>query len=338
LETKLANPVLVEVSRGSVLESRHRGAICVVDASGDVIVDIGDTDLPVFPRSAIKAVQALPLVESGAAYALGFGDAELALACASHSGEDGHIDMARSMLARAGRGESDLECGGHWSTHQHVLIHQARIFNEPPGAICNNCSGKHAGFICTSVHRGIDPKGYIEPGHAVMNAVREALEDVTGAAHATDACGRDGCSIPTYAISLRAMAHGFAKMTTGQGLAPQRAKAAKRLLDACMAAPFYMAGSHRFCSQLMSLAPGRLFGKTGAEGVYCGAVPELGLGIALKCDDGTTRASEVMMAAVMAKIIPAGDPLREGLDSLTNKVVTNRNAMETGRITAVLPV
>ena len=137
----MTNPVLVEVTRGSVVESRHRGAISVVDSSGKSVLDIGDTALPVFARSAIKAVQALPLVESGAADAFGFGDAELALACSSHSGEDAHIERAASMLKSAGRGEEDLECGPHWATQEKVLIHQARTFTSDPGAICNNCSG-----------------------------------------------------------------------------------------------------------------------------------------------------------------------------------------------------
>ncbi|MEP1206374.1 MAG: asparaginase [Rhizobiaceae bacterium] len=334
----MSNPVLVEVTRGSVIESRHRGAISVMDGDGNNLLDIGDTARPVFARSAIKAVQALPLVESGAADAFGFGDKELALACSSHSGEDDHIEMARSMLARAGRSEDDLECGGHWSTHEHVLIHQAKARDSEPGPLCNNCSGKHAGFICTAVHQGIDPKGYISPEHETMKTVKAALEDVTGAAHAEDLRGTDGCSIPTYATPLTAMAAGFAKMATGQGMAPERARAGKRLLNACMAAPFYMAGTHRFCTKLMELEPGRLFGKTGAEGVYCGAIPELGLGIALKCDDGNSRGSEVMMAATMAHLLANDDRLQPGLAALSNSVVTNRNNLEVGYLRATLPV
>ncbi|NKB52090.1 MAG: asparaginase [Rhizobiaceae bacterium] len=333
----MSNPVLVEVTRGSVVESRHRGAISVMDADGNSVLNIGDTARPVFARSAIKAVQALPLIESGAANAYGFGDAELALACSSHSGEDAHIEMARSMLASAGRTEDDLECGGHWSSHEEVLIHQAKIRTTEPGALCNNCSGKHSGFICTATHLGIDPKGYINPDHQVMKTVKGALEDVTGVAHAEDLRGRDGCSIPTYATPLTAMAHGFAKMATGQGLGVERAKAGRRLLNACMSAPFYMSGTNRFCSQLIKLDPGRLFGKTGAEGVFCGTIEELGVGIALKCDDGTTRASEAMMAAVVAHLLTASDPLHEKLRAMANPSVTNRNGFEVGSLRTNLP-
>ena len=335
----MANPVLVEITRGAVVESRHRGAISVIDASGGTVVDIGDTALPVFARSAIKAVQALPLVESGAADAYGFGDKELALACSSHSGEDGHIEMATSMLQRAGRDASDLECGGQWSSHEKVLIHQARNFDRgsEPGAICNNCSGKHSGFVCTAAYQGVDPKGYIYPQHPVMQAVKASLEDVTGTPHAESLCGMDGCSIPTYATPLTAMAHGFAKMATGEGLGSERAKAAKRLMKACMAQPFYVAGTDRFCTRLMTLGEGRLFGKTGAEGVFCGAIPELGLGIALKCDDGTTRAAEAMMAAVIAHLLPNDDDLGNSIGELSQPVLTNRNGFEVGATRVNLP-
>lgn len=331
----MTNPVLVEVTRGSMVESRHRGAVCVFDGDGTSVLSLGDCDKPVFPRSAIKAIQALPLIESGAAEAYGFGDAELSLACSSHSGEPDHIEMARSMLERAGLDETCLECGGHWSSQQWVLIDQTKIYDQTPPAICNNCSGKHSGFVCTAAHLGIDPKGYIRADHAVQIGVNEALQDVTGAQHDEDICGTDGCSIPTYAIPLEAMAKGFARMATGNGLAPQRAAAGKRLLDACMAAPFYMAGTKRFCTELMQAGQGRVFAKTGAEGVFCGAIPELGLGIALKCDDGATRGSEAMMAATIAKLLPKDDALQPRLQAMMNKGLTNWNGIEVGEVRSV---
>lgn len=333
----MSNPVLVEVSRGSVVESSHRGAISVIDADGTAMLTIGDTGRPVFPRSAIKSIQALPLVESGAADAYGFADKELALACSSHSGEEEHIAIARGMLQRAGRSEANLECGGHWSSHEHVLIKQARSIDGVPGALCNNCSGKHSGFICTAVHSGVDPHNYIRPDHPVMMEVKATLEDLTGVAHQEDQCGIDGCSIPTYAAPLDALALGFAKMATGKGLAQLRARAAKRLFAACMAEPFYVAGSNRFCTRLMEVGQGRLFAKTGAEGVYCGAIPELGLGIALKCDDGAGRAAEVMMAATMQQLLSADDPLHVELANLVTCEVNNRNGWKVGQLSATLP-
>ncbi|MEN0042052.1 MAG: asparaginase [Pseudomonadota bacterium] len=329
----MANPVLIEVTRGDRVESIHRGAVSIVDADGKAVWQTGNTQSPVFPRSAVKAIQALPLVESGAADAFGFTDEMLALACSSHSGEPGHVETALAMLKEAGLDEAALECGGHWSTHEAVLIEQARSFNEPPGAVCNNCSGKHAGFVCTAAHNGIDPMGYISPDHPTMEAVRIAMEDVTGAAHTvSEDCGTDGCSIPTHAIPLDAMALGFARMATGSGLSEHRAKAAARLMQACMTNPWFVAGTGRFCTTYMETGAGRLFAKTGAEGVFCGAIPELGLGIALKCDDGGTRAAETMMAAVTAKLLGGADPLYDGLHNLARPTLRNRNKMVTGEI------
>jgi L-asparaginase II len=280
----MANPVLVEVTRGSVVESWHRGAVSVFDADGKAVWEIGDTERPVFPRSAVKAIQALPLVESGAADAYGFGDRELALACASHSGEPVHVELAKAMLAKAGLDGTALECGVHWPSSHDATIALARA-GGVPNALHNNCSGKHSGFLCTCVHSGIAHGGYVKAGHALQEMVRDAMQSVTGAVHDVDHCGTDGCSIPTYAVPLKSFARGFARMATGRGFSPERARAAKRLISACMAEPFLVAGTGKADVALMQAAPGRIFVKTGAEGVYCAALPELGLGIALKCDD-----------------------------------------------------
>lgn len=341
MSTQSQEPAYVEITRGSLVESVHPVSISVMDGDGATVLSLGDVSKPVFPRSAVKAIQALPLIESGAADALGFGDAELSLSCASHSGEDGHIETARRMLAKAGLDETVLECGGHWSSQAWVMRHQTTIWDDTPGPICNNCSGKHSGFVCTAAHTGVDPTGYIKHDHPVQNAVRDAMEMVTGAAHTEDVRGIDGCSIPTYAIPLTAMAQGFARMATGTGLGTQRAQAGKRLLNACMASPFHMAGTNRFCTKLMSLGEssatdGSLFAKTGAEGVFCGAIPELGLGIALKCEDGTTRAAEAMMATVFAHLLPDHDVLQDGLKALAAPTLKNWNGMEVGTVRAVL--
>lgn len=325
----MSNPVLIEVLRGAVVESRHRGAVSVVDGDGKLVLSIGDIDRPVFPRSAIKAIQALPLVESGAAEAMMFGNRELALACASHSGEDGHVETARTMLARAGLTEDSYECGAHWPFDQPVLIDFAESHKKPL-AVHNNCSGKHAGFLCFACHEGIDTNGYVALGHKVQDAVRDAMQSVTGAAHDVDLCGTDGCSIPTYAIPLKNLAHGFAKMATGNGLSPSRAMAAKQLVEACMAEPWHVAGTNRPDTQIMRSAPGRVFAKVGAEGVYTAAIPDLGFGIALKCDDGSERGAVAMVNAVLAKLFDkdgAADAFRDS----ANRGFQNWNKIEVGR-------
>lgn len=327
----MTNPVLIEVLRGTIVESVHRGAVAVFDADGKPILEIGDTSKPVFPRSAVKAIQALPLVESGAADVYGFGNRELALACASHSGEPAHVELARSMLARAGLDGSALECGTHWPSNHDAEIALARA-GGAPNALHNNCSGKHSGFLCTCVHSGIAHEGYVKAGHGLQEMVRDAMQSVTGAAHGADERATDGCSIPTYAVPLKSFALGFARMATTNGFGPERAKAAKRLFAACMAEPFFVAGTGRADVALMEAAPGRIFAKGGAEGVHCAAIPELGLGIALKCDDGAGRAGEAMVAAVLARLLRADETLAVKLLKLANAPIESRIGAKVGAL------
>ncbi len=327
----MANPVLVEVTRGALVESRHRGMVVAVDGDGKVLFSAGDSDAIVFPRSACKAMQALPLIESGAADAYRFGARELALACSSHSGEPEHAALAGAMLAAAGQDETALECGAHWAFDQKVLIDQARAMARPT-VLHNNCSGKHAGFICAACHSGKDLKGYVRYEHPVQAEIRGVMESLTGAALAADNCGVDGCSIPTYAVPLTSLAHGFAKMATGTGLAPERAKASRRLIDACMAEPFFVAGTKRACTRLMKTAPGRIFAKTGAEGVFCAAIPEKGIAIALKCEDGTTRAAESMVAATLARFFTDEPEVHAALMAQANRSMSNWNGIHVGDI------
>ncbi|WP_027143982.1 asparaginase [Mesorhizobium sp. WSM3626] len=327
----MTNPVLIEVLRGAIVESAHRGAVAVFDADGKPVLEIGDTSKPVFPRSAVKAIQALPLVETGAADAYGFGDRELALACASHSGEPAHVELARSMLARAGLDGSALECGTHWPSNHDAEIALARAGGSP-NALHNNCSGKHSGFLCTCVHSDIAHRGYVRPDHALQEMVRDAMQAVTGAVHGPDERAIDGCSIPTYAVPLRSFALGFARMATAHGFGPARAKAAKRLLSACMAEPFFVAGTGRADLLLMEAAPGRIFAKGGAEGVHCAAIPELGLGIAVKCDDGAGRAGDAIAAAVVARLLRADEPLAAKLLELANAPIESRIGAKVGAL------
>lgn len=333
----MENPITVEVTRGQLVESRHRGLAIVVDAEGKTVFSAGDVDAGVFPRSACKAMQALPLVESGAADAYGFGNRELALACASHSGEPEHVATAAAMLKAAGRDESVLECGAHWSSHQAVLIDQARTLDKP-SALHNNCSGKHSGFICTCCHTGEDPRGYAGFDHPLQQAIRAIMSDLTGAVLSRDNCGTDGCSIPTYAVPLSGLARGFGKLATGKGLEPIRAAAARRLINACMAEPFYVAGTKRFCTKLMEVAPGKIFAKTGAEGVFCALLPDKGLSFAVKAEDGATRAAEAMIAALLARHFDEGSAEKGALLGLSRHGMTNWNGLHVGtiRVTDVL--
>ncbi|MBB3945080.1 L-asparaginase II [Rhizobium skierniewicense] len=325
------NPVTVEVTRGNLVESRHRGMAVVVDGDGGILFSAGDIEGGVFPRSACKAMQALPLVESGAADAYGFGNRELAFACASHSGEDAHVERAASMLAKAGRDAGTLECGAHWSSDQKTIIHQARTLQKPT-ALHNNCSGKHSGFVCTCVHTGMETEGYVGYDHPLQAEIRATMESLTGTALGHDNCGTDGCSIPNYAVPLKGLAHGFARMATGQGLETERAKASRRLIDACMAEPFYVAGTGRTCTRLMEIAPGQIFAKTGAEGVFVAALPEQGIAMAVKCEDGATRAAEAMIAALLARYFENDSPQQQTLLGMANRSIKNWNGIHVGDI------
>ncbi len=329
----MENPVLAEVTRGNTVESRHRGAAIVIDAEGGVVFSAGDVERPVFPRSAVKAIQGLPLIESGAADRYGLTEAEIALAVSSHSGEPLHAETSLAMLKKAGRDAGCLECGAHWPMSEAAARALAKSGAEP-SALNNNCSGKHAGFVCLSCALDEDPAGYVKQGHAVQQAVRGALEEVTGAAHSSDRMGIDGCSIPSYAVPLKALALGFARLGTGHGFGPERARAAARIRAAAAAHPFMVAGTDRFDTRLMSLLGARAFTKTGAEGVYCAALPELGYGIALKCDDGAGRAAEVALAALIGRFLPMDESTQVAFAPLREAVLKNWNGTEVGRVRA----
>lgn len=300
----MANPVLIEVTRGPLVESVHRGAIAIAAPSGALALRLGDVDGPVYPRSAVKSLQAIPLIESGAADHYGFGPSEIALACGSHIGSEHHTALAAAMLERAGLGEDALGCGAHQPLSPVV----ARALSEAhhaPTQLHNNCSGKHAGMLATAVHLGEPTSGYWLPDHPVQQRVHEVLSDVSGIALGPDVQGIDGCSVPNWAMPLKVLATTFARLVTGEGLKPERAEAVRRILDACWANPDLVAGKGRADTVVMRALPGQIFMKTGAEGVYCGAFPEFGLGFALKIDDGAKRATAGATMALIERFLPA---------------------------------
>ena len=223
----MANPILVKVTRGERVESRHRGAVAIVDAHGKLVLGLGDIDEPVFPRSAVKAIQALPLVESGAADAFGFQARELALAQASHGGEPAQVDGVAKMLAAIGLDETALECGAHAPSHAPSANELMRR-GKSPSPLHNNCSGKHAGFLAVARHQKLDPTGYVTARHPVQEQVREALLALIETPHDAEHRGTDGCSIPTYAAPCRNLARAFARFATGLELSrtPRRRRAA----------------------------------------------------------------------------------------------------------------
>ena len=285
----MSDPLVVELVRHPYVESTHLVHAVVADAEGAVVRAWGDADRPTAPRSAVKPLQALPLVESGAADAFGLTDVHLALACASHNGEAGHIEAVEAWLADIGCTVDDLECGV-----------QA---DRGSTAAANNCSGKHVGFLTVARHLGIDPAGYVRPDHPVQRMVTDALSSATGTSLDPAAAGVDGCGIPVFAIPLRSLAGAAARFgAPGPRWPPERAAAARRLANAMVAEPWYVTGSDGLTTDLLADGGGEVVVKDGAEGVQLAALPALGSGVALKAEDGARRASEVALGHVLAEV------------------------------------
>ncbi len=289
----LANPILVEVTRGALVESIHRGSIAIADAEGAIRFALGDVETPVYPRSALKPIQALPLVESGAADAFDLSDEEVALACASHSGEPMHTQRVAAWLARIGCGERDLACGPQASRFESVSEEMLRR-GDKPTRIHNNCSGKHAGFLTVARHWNVATAGYERADHPVQQAVATSLRQLSGVEELP--WGVDGCAAPNFALPLGGFARALAKLAGG------RTPGAARIVRSMIAHPELVAGTGRTCTALMRAAMGRAAVKTGAEGVYAAIVPERGLGIAVKIDDGAARAAETTIAVLLDKL------------------------------------
>lgn len=325
------NPIAVEVTRGPIVESRHRGSVAIVDVAGKVQVAWGDIKQPVYPRSAVKALQALPVVESGMIDALGLSKSELALMCSSHGGEPRHADTALGILTRAGLTEADLECGVHWPSHEasaHALAASGAVASQ----LHNNCSGKHSGMVAFAKHLGVPTKGYTQVTHPVQQRILGALESMAGIDMGGLPLGTDGCSIPTWAIPLENLAYAFARFGAAKDLPDGRRAACDRIMDAVFSDPFMIAGTGRYCTEMTQFLGGRVFLKTGAEGVFCATVPAMGIGIALKCDDGAGRGAEMLLTAVLDKIGVFEEGEAEAVARFLSAPVLNRNNLRVGEI------
>jgi L-asparaginase II len=287
---------MVEVWRGDVAESHHRGHAVICDASGAIRAAWGDPGAVILPRSSCKMLQALPLVESGAAE--GLSTEQLALACASHQGAAMHVTRVARWLADLGLGEPDLRCGPQVPDDAPER-HRLRAAGEAPSQLHNNCSGKHAGFLTLNRRLGAGAE-YVEVDHPVQRAVRESFEEMCGTPSL--GWGIDGCSAPNFATTVHGLALAMARMADPRGLGPAREAAARRLVAAMVAHPLLVAGEGRACSELMAAMEGGVAVKTGAEAVFTAILPDRGLGVALKIEDGATRASECAITALLVRL------------------------------------
>ncbi len=322
---------LVEVTRGPIVESRHVGAAVVADASGGVRASWGNFEQPVYPRSAIKSLQALPIVETGAADALDIGSEELALACASHGGEPMHTERVAAWLARIGCTADDLLCGPQWPTHEATT--RAMIAaGEKPTALHNNCSGKHTGMLSTARHRGETLAGYIDITHPTQQRVLGVLESMTGQELGLAPRGIDGCSLPTIAVSLGGAAVAMARLAAPDDLPARRIDAVTCVKAAWSGHPELMSGSDRFDAALNRVLNGRAMVKIGAEGVFCACLADMKLGLALKIADGASRAAEVAVAGILHKLGVLTDAEMADLAAWTRPRLINRAGLDVGEI------
>lgn len=300
---------MVELWRGGLLESTHLGHAVLVDDTGQIVQAWGDPDRIIFPRSSCKMIQALPLVESGAADAYGLTTAQLALSCASHQGAALHVNAARDWLAGIGLGEPDLRCGSH---EPYDKAERDRLIcdHEGPCQLHNNCSGKHSGFLTANKHLKAGPE-YVEIDHPLQKAIRAATEEVTGETVA--GYGIDGCSAPNFAMSVAGLARAMAKFAKAGAGGSVRERAMQRLRDAMAAHPEYVAGEGRSCTELMRAMGGRVAIKTGAEAVFIAMIPEKKLGLAMKIEDGNSRASEAALVGILTQlgVLDAAHPMAQ---------------------------
>ena len=296
-----ANPVLAEVTRGSVVESLHRGTAAVAGAGGEVIAAWGDVDAPHYPRSAIKPLQAIPFVASGAADALNLGNEEIAISAASHMAGRRHVAVVRNWLSRLGLSEADLVCGAIEPGDREEAAALIKADGKPTRAY-NNCSGKHAGFLTTSLHMGLPATAYADAKSEEQRTVRKLLSDLSDFDLGSVEPAADGCGIPTLPMPIAGLARACARMADPDGLKPDHGEAAKRIIAAMAAEPELVRGPGEFDTVAITAGNGAFVTKVGAEGVSAGIVPAKGIGIAVKIDDGGRRAADVVMANILDAI------------------------------------
>ncbi|MFZ9037929.1 MAG: asparaginase [Gammaproteobacteria bacterium] len=326
----MSNPILVNTLRGNVIENRHRGAVAVCDPGGNLLQSWGVTETLVYPRSAVKPLQALPLVESGAADHFELGSAELALACSSHNAEPEHTEAVRHWLRRIELDDDSLECGPHAPLHDKTA--ETLIVNHrQPGRIHNNCSGKHTGMLTTARFLGEETRGYIKREHPAQQRWFDALGDMAGVDMRQLPWSYDGCGIPVIAMPLRSIATAFARLATPDDLAAERAAAVDRIATSIAENPFMVAGSGRLCTEIMELTGRRVLVKSGAAGVYTAALRDKSLGIALKIDDGTGEAAEVALLAVLKHLDALHPDELETLAERCRRPITNTRGLVTGQ-------
>jgi L-asparaginase II len=307
----------VDALRGHVVESRHRVSVAAVNAAGKLVAWTGDPDLVTYWRSGAKPIQALPLITDGAAAALDMSDAEIAITCASHNGEPRHLEVVEGLLKKVGCTEDDLACGPHRSLAPAVARAMTER-GEQPRRIHSNCSGKHAGMLALARFHGWPTADYRRPGHPVQRRILAEVARWTDVPEPRLGQGVDGCGVVSFALPLRNMALAYARLGArdpGPGVrgapspdpgsrSPDPGQAADRIVTSILADPFLLAGTGRLCTEVVAGSGGRVLAKIGADGVYCVAIPESRLGVALKVEDGDVESARVALLGTLEALAP----------------------------------
>jgi L-asparaginase II len=333
--SKEAAALLVEVTRGPDVESRHMGHLVVVDREDRLLFATGDAARLIFPRSALKPLQALPTHALGAVEAFALDGSESAVMTASHAAEPFHLEAVRGILAKIGATEEDLFCGPHAPGNPGAAAELIRG-GEPPRAIHNNCSGKHAGMLTLARLLDAPLAGYQEPEHPVQEEIQSLLLGVCGVEARRLGWGTDGCGVPTYRMPLRALALGFARLAAPDRLPRTLADGARAIQEAMWAHPRLVSGTGAFCSELLAAAGGSVVAKSGAEGVYALGLPQRGWGMALKIEDGNARGVPAVVTAFLAATGLLNGPASERLSRFRSPAVPNTRGATVGEVRCAL--
>ena len=323
--------LLVEVTRNNTVESRHFGAAIVCDFKGNVIESWGDIEQLVFPRSALKPMLAIHLVESGASEHFELNDAELSLACSSHQGEQMHQDLVESWLDRIGLTEDDLACGAVLPEHTESA-HKILASGQQGCRVHHNCSGKHTGFLTTALHLDISLDNYHEVEHPLQQLSLDILSDLADIELKQYPMGIDGCGLPAPTMPLRQLGHAVARFANPGDLSTGRAQAIYRLHEAIINEPLYIAGHGSVVSELNEATKGYVLAKSGAEGVITAALPKRGLGIAVKIADGSERARSVALLAILDHLDVLTNEEKELLKNHITPTIVNSKGIDVGEI------
>lgn len=330
----ISDPV-IEVHRGGRVESRHRVSASAIDGQGRLVGWVGNPELLTFFRSAAKPLQALPLVADGAADAFQLTDQEIAVCCASHSGEPAHVEAVRSILDKIGRSVDDLVCGPHPPFHE-PSAEALRESGQEPTPLHNNCSGKHSGMLAWCVHNGADTRDYHQPSHPVQQRICSEIAAWAGSDCESLPVGIDGCGVPSFALPLNEMAAVYSRIIASAERDP--VSAAGRIAGAMTGEPYYVGGTGRLTNRIMETTGGRLLAKFGAEAVYCLADRDRGWGIALKVEDGSRRALGPAVIEFLAQLdLLTGDELA-ALNDRHDLPVKNTRGEIVGEIRAAFTV